>query len=130
MKKNNTTSFIIIGGIIILIIFAIVIAINLLPSHESNSYYVKVGDEMSAKIESVNIDNGKLLITTSGDPIEYCVKSTRTKPASNSICWNKVTNNNASISIFQGKKYYVWIKDNTNNISNYLIVNSNDKNQE
>lgn len=130
MKKNNTTSFIIISGIIVLIVFAIVAAINLLPSHESNSYYVKVGDDMSAKIESVNIEDGKLLITTSGDPVEYCVKSTRTKPSVNSICWNKVINNNASISIFQGKKYYVWIKDDTDNISNYLIVNSNKKNQE
>lgn len=126
MKKNNTTSFIIVAGVIVLSVFAIVIAINLLPNRESNSYYVKVGDEMSAKIETVNIIDGKLIITTSGDPIEYCVKSTKSVPTINAICWNKVINNTASISIFQGKTYYVWIKDEQSNISNYLTVNSND----
>lgn len=125
MKKNNKTSFIIIAGIIILIVFATVLLLNLLPNYESNSYFVKVGDEMSAKIETVNIENGKLIITTSGDPIEYCVKSTRTVPTDNALCWNKVENNIASISIFSYKKYYIWVKDGNGNISNYLTINSN-----
>ena len=128
-KKNNgikTSSFIIAAGIIVLIVFAFVTVINLLPNYESNSYYVKVDKEISAKIESINIEDGKLLITTSGDPIEYCVKSTRTQPNKNALCWNKVENNKASISIFQHKKYYIWIKDEEGNISNYLSVNSND----
>lgn len=125
MKNNSKTTFIIVAGIIVLIVFAIVLSINLLPNYESNSYFVKVGDEMSAKIESVNIENGKLVITTSGDPIEYCVKSTRTAPNNNALCWNKVENNTASISVFKNKKYYIWIKDEVGNISNYLTVNSN-----
>lgn len=129
MKNNNATSFIIAAGVLVLVVFAGVVAFNLLPNRESNSYYVKVGDDMSAKIESVNIEDGKLLITTSGDPIEYCVKSTKSTPTSNAVCWNKVVNNTASISIFQGKKYYVWIKDDAGNISNYLTVNSNDKDE-
>lgn len=125
MKKNNKTSFIIIAGIVILIVFVTVLLLNLLPNYESNSYFVKVGDEMSAKIETVNIENGKLIITTSGDPIEYCVKSTRTVPTDNALCWNKVENNIASISIFSYKKYYIWVKDGNGNISNYLTINSN-----
>lgn len=125
MKNNLKTTFIIVAGIIILVVFATVLSVNLLPNYESNSYFVKVGDEMSAKIEAVNIENGKLVITTSGDPIEYCVKSTRTAPTDNALCWNKVENNTASISVFKNKKYYVWIKDEDGNISNYLTVNSN-----
>ena len=56
-KKNNgikTSSFIIAAGIIVLIVFAFVTVINLLPNYESNSYYVKVDKEISAKIESIN----------------------------------------------------------------------------
>ena len=126
-NENNYSTFIIALGIIILIVFAVVTAINLLPNFESNSYFVKVDKEMSAKIESINIEDGKLLIITSGDPIEYCVKSTRTQPADNALCWNKVESNKASISIFQHKKYYIWIKDEKGNISNYLSVNSDEK---
>ena len=74
---------------------------------------------------AVNIENGKLIITTSGDPIEYCVKSTRTAPTDNALCWKKVENNTASVSVFKYKKYYVWIKDEVGNISNYLTINSN-----
>jgi len=127
MKSNNATSFIVVAGVIVLVVFIGVLALNLLPNYESNSYYVKVDEEMSAKIESINIDKGKLIITTSGDPIEYCVKSTRTTPAENALCWNKVENNTASISVFEHKKYYIWIKDEAGNISNYLSVNSNDE---
>lgn len=126
MKGNKKTTFIIVAGIIVLGVFSAVLAINLIPNYESNSYFVKVGDEMSAKIESVNIENGKLIIKTSGDPIEYCVKSTRTAPTDNALCWNTSNNNTASISIFTHKKYYVWIKDKEDNISNYLTVNSKD----
>lgn len=129
MESNKKTSFIIITGIVIIIIFGVVIAANLLPNHESNSYFVKVGDDMSAKIESINIVDGKLYIETSGDPIEFCVKTTRTKPSKNAVCWNKVENNTATISIFEYKKYYIWIKDEEGNISNYLSINAkaNDK---
>ena len=81
---------------------------------------------MSVKIESINIEDRKMLITTSGDPIEYCVKSTRTK-LTPIFRLNTVENNKASISLFEHKKYYIWIKDEEGTISNYFSVNSNDK---
>ncbi|MBD9115365.1 hypothetical protein EGP95_06290 [bacterium] len=128
MKNNNSTTFIVVSSIFVLCVFAFVVAYNILPNNkESNSYYVKVGDDMSAKIETVEIHDGKLYITTSGDPIEYCVKSTKSKPDSKNLCWNKIENNIASISIYRYKKYYIWIKDDKGNISNYLTVNSNEK---
>ena len=123
-KNNNMTSFIIVTGIIILLVFTAVLGINLLPNYESNSYYVKVNDEMSAKIEALDIKGSKLIITTSGETIEYCVKSTRSTPESQNICWKKIDNNTASISIYKYKKYYVWIKDTSGNISSPMSINT------
>ena len=125
-KNNNMTSFIIATGIIVLLVFTVVLGINILPNYESNSYYVKVGDEMSAKIEALDIKDNKLNITTSGDAIYYCVKSTRSTPESNNICWKKIENNTASISVYKYKKYYVWIKDTNNSISSPMSINIKD----
>ena len=80
---------------------------------------------MSANIEALEISNGKLNITTSGDAIKYCVKSTRTTPTSNSICWKDIKNDNASISIFEYKKYYIWIMDTKGQISSPMSINTN-----
>lgn len=127
-KNNNMTTFIIISGILVLCIFAVVLAVNLIPNHESNSYYVKVEDNMGAKIEELYINNNKLIITTSGDAKEYCVKSTKSTPETNNICWKQIENNTASISIYKYKKYYVWIKDNSNNISTPMSINTKENN--
>lgn len=124
MKNNKKTTFIIVAGIIILIIFSSVLTINLLPNYESNSYYIKPKDNMKAKIESINIIDGKLIIRTSGNSLEYCAKSTRTIPTINALCWSEIRNNEASVSVFPNKKYYIWIKDNEGNVSNYFTINS------
>ena len=126
MKKNNSTSFIIVAGIIVLGIFTSVAVFNLIPRNESSSYYVKVEDEMSAKIEALDIKNKKLIITTSGDALEYCVKSTKSTPQMNAICWKRIKNNEASISIYPFKKYYVWIKDESGLISSPMSINTKD----
>ena len=128
MKKNNNnmTSFIIVTGILVVVVFTGVLAVNLLQNYESNSYYVKVEDEMGAKIEALDIKGSKLNITTSGDAYEYCVKSTRSTPESGNICWKKITDNTASISIYKHKKYYVWIKDTNGNVSSPMSINTKD----
>ena len=50
--KNNTTSFIITAGVVILIVFTGVVYFNMIPSNESDSYYVSVHDDLTDKIES------------------------------------------------------------------------------
>ncbi len=55
------------------------------------------------------------------------MKSTRTVPDAKALCWKNLENNKASISVFEQKKYYVWIKDENGNISNYVTVNSNEE---
>ena len=127
MKSNNSTSFIVFTGVLVLCVFTVVAVINLLPrNNQSNSYYVKVGDEMSAKVEALDIENNRLNITTSGDAVKYCVKSTKSTPDSNNICWKKIENDTASISIYHNKKYYVWIKDTNGNISSPMSINTKD----
>ena len=122
MKKNNVTTFIIVAGIIVLIVFTIVISVNLLPNHESGSYYAKVDTNTDIKVEDVQIKDGYLNISTSGNPAYYCVKTTRTMPKENAICWNEMQDNKASIAVFESKKYYVWLKDSKGNISDYKSI--------
>ena len=127
MKSNNSTSFIVFSGLLVLCVFTVVAAINFLPrNNQSNSYYVKVGDEMSAKVEALDIEGNKLNIKTSGDASFYCVKSTKTTPDNSSICWKKIENNTALISVYYNKKYYVWIKDTNGNISSPMSINTRD----
>lgn len=125
MKNNRQTSFIILVSILVLSVFTVVTVYNLMPKNrESNSYYVKVGEEMSAKIEDFSIEHDKLTITTSGDAKEYCIKTTRSVPKNSSICWKKIENDTATISIYPYKKYYVWIKDMNGNMSIPLSINT------
>lgn len=125
MKENNELTFILTAGIFILVIFTSVIIYNLMPQNtESNSYYVKVNEEMSAKVEALEIKNSKLNITTSGDAIKYCVKSTKSTPSKNSICWKNISDNKASISIYEYKKYYIWIMDTKEQISSPMSLDT------
>ena len=125
MKNNNSTTFIIMCGAIVLLVFIVVITVNLIPKiTSSDSYFVKVEDGMDAKIESLNISGGKVEIITSGNAIEYCIKSTKTTPSSNSVCWNEIKENKALISVFEYKEYYIWIKDENGNISNPMSINT------
>lgn len=125
MENNNSTSFIIIVGIIILCVFVAVVAFNVLPNNiKSVSYYAKVKDEAESKIETLYYDKGNLIINTSGNPKEYCVKTTKTEPDSNNICWKQIINNNAITKAYGYKKYYVWIKDSNGNISKPESINT------
>lgn len=123
--KNNVSSIIIVLGVLILGVFTGVAVYNFIPKNsESNSYYVKVEDDMSAKIEGLEVNKGILNIDVSGDAKEYCVKSTRSTPSLNALCWQKIENNKASISVYQYKKYYIWIKDVNDKISTPMSINT------
>lgn len=123
-SKSNITSFIIVAGIIVLVVFSGVLALNLLPNYESNSYYAKT-EVISASIESLEYKDNILTIKTKGNAKSFCVKSTRSTPEDNNLCWKNIDNNMATTSIYSNKKYYVWIKDENNNVSSPTIVNAN-----
>ena len=126
MKNNKSTSLILVFGVVILCVFIFVITYYLMPkNNQSNSYYVKVGETMSAKIDSININNNTLTVTTTGDAKEFCVKTTVSNPGTNSLCWKNVENGVAKINIYRYKQYYIWIKDNSGNISSPMSIDSN-----
>ena len=77
---------------------------------------------MIAKIESITKENNKLIITTVGDPTEYCLKTTKSVPSIDSLCWNKIENNKVEASYFEYKKYYLWIKESDNRRSSRIVV--------
>lgn len=126
MKNSKHTSFIIIAGAFVLGIFIYIVAYNMIPKNkQSNSYYVKVGETMSAKIDALRIEENTLTITTLGDAKEYCVKTTRTTPDDNNLCWKTIENNMASIQIYSYEQYYIWIKDTSGNISSPMSIDAN-----
>lgn len=121
--KNNNSTFIVAGGILILSVFSFVIAKNILPDNNDNQYYAKPNENMTAKIDKIEKENNKIIITTVGDPTAYCLKTTKSIPSINSLCWNKIENNKAELSYFEYKKYYVWIKDKDSRISERVVIN-------
>ena len=76
-------------------------------------------------IDALRIEGNTLTITTLGDAKEYCVKTTRTTPDDNNLCWKTIENNIASIQIYSYEQYYIWIKDTSGNISSPMSIDSN-----
>jgi len=124
MKKNNMTTFIIITGIFVVSVFAYVVVINMKGNNESNYYSAGVDNLANTKIEYLDIVDNKLIIKTVGDSAYYCVKSTKSVPEINSICFNQIEDNYASVYVLPHKNYYVWLKDSNNVITKAIKVNS------
>lgn len=122
MKSNNGKSFLIIAGIIILCVFSYVAASNMVRDTSGDSFYAKVN---GAKIEDIKISEGSLIVNTSGSANRVCVKTTKSIPNSNSICFKDVDENRAIFSIYVGKIYYIWVMDNSGKISDYAEFNTN-----
>ena len=129
-NTNNMSSFIITAGVIILIIFTGVVYFNMIPGRESSSYYVSIQDDLSDKIESFDITGNELNIITKIDNLEYCVKTTKSTPNENNLCWNKIIDNKGTMKIMLHRTYYIWIKDEGGNISDYLTINSDVENDQ
>ena len=122
-------------GTLIVVVFFFVLALNVLPntstlsddsiipsdSTDANTAFNKGN---GAKIISLNIENDKLKIVFDNEVSEYCIKTTKTKPTMNNICFKKIQNNTVYTSIYKYKKYYIWTKDYNGNISNYISTES------
>ena len=122
MKSNNGKSFVIIAGIIILCVFSYVVASNMVKDTSGDSFYAKVE---GAKIEDIRLDDGNLIVNTSGGANMICVKTTKSIPNSKSICFKDVEENGVTFRIYQGKIYYIWVMDNSGKISDYAEFNTN-----
>ena len=122
-------------GTLIVVVFFFVLILNILPdtSNSSNNSVISnditenntaINKDNGAKIISLSMENDKLKIVLDDGVSEYCIKTTKTRPNSNSICFKRVDNNIVYTSIYKYKKYYIWTKDYTGNISNYISTES------
>ncbi|MBR3162443.1 MAG: hypothetical protein IKF19_06920 [Bacilli bacterium] len=117
-KKGD--SFLIIVGFIILGVFVYVSVLNILPNNSSNSYFSKDND-FGINISKIVYDKGEINVYVPDDNISICIKQTKSIPEVNSMCWKSINNGYVGISAFSDRKYYVWMKNNTNNnISDYI----------
>ena len=119
--KSNSSTFIITTGVFVLAVFSFIVAKNILPNNDK--YYSKPTEEMTARIDKIEKNNDKIVITTIGEPIAYCMKTTKSIPDNNALCWNKIENNRVEVPYFKYKKYYVWIKDDEGRISERIVIN-------
>lgn len=127
-------------GTLIVVIFFFVLILNIMPSNSnsnnnlstnsvisndiSTSTNINTNETNGAKIISLSMENDKLKIVLDDGVNEYCIKTTKTKPSVNSICFKRVDTNIVYASIYKYKKYYIWTKDYNGNISNYISVDS------
>lgn len=121
MKKKKIdfdyTIFLIISGAVIIGFFTAVVVLNILPNFQKDNENL-----MNAKITNVTYNDGKITIETAGDAESFCIKSTKSRPNAQNICWVDLENNMATTSAFPYKRYYVWIKDSSGNISDYVVI--------
>lgn len=122
MKQNRFTSQIIIFGIIVIGVFVYVATINLINGNSSNNFYAS-DKKVDGKIDNYYVSNNKLIVEVSGNIQSICVKTTRSIPENNSICWNDVVDSRYDISVFEYKSYYIWIRDVNGNVSDAIIYN-------
>ena len=123
-------------GTLIVVVFFFVLILNILPDTGNSSNNSVISDDINtstnintnetngAKIISLSMENDKLKIVLDDGVSEYCIKTTKTKPTMNSICFKRVDTNIVYTSIYKYKKYYIWTKDYNGYISNYTSVDS------
>jgi hypothetical protein len=125
MKSKYSTGLII-TGITILSIFTYVISINLLPQKTSGKFFMK-DNNCEAVIKTIQLENGQLIVETNEKTKAICVKLTKSTPEQDAMCWKNVDNKTMKISVFEGKEYYIWMKDINNFVSVPTIYNTNTK---
>lgn len=120
--KNKLSVQIIIFGVVVLSIFTYVVTINLINNNSSDIYYAK-DKKIDGKIDNYYVNDNRLIVKTSGNIKSICIKTTRSVPEKNSICWNDVTNDTYSITVYDYKTYYIWIRDINGNVSDAAKYN-------
>lgn len=100
------------------------IAVYVINNNYSNMQANSTG-YVNEDVRNISYENNKLRIDVSSNIDKYCIKTTKTKPEKNNICFNKITNT-AYASIYEYKKYYLWLLDKNDVVSDYIEINVND----
>ena len=119
--KNKITSQIIVMGVFIFCLFIYIVTVNIIDNSNSSNNFFSKGKDVDARIENFYLSKDKLIVEVSGNAKAVCIKSTRSNPTSSSICWKDVNNNIVTTNIFDYKRYYIWIKDINDNISDSVV---------
>lgn len=122
MKSSNLNAMTIVLGVFILFVFSYISVTNLIPSNATNKYYASDDIGIDARIIKTDIIDGRLVVNIEGDAIKGCIKTTKSNPKINDFCWIDIVDNSFSTSIFKNKKYYIWLIDKDNKISNIYEV--------
>lgn len=117
MKNNHksTIVFVIVGAVIL----GVFIAISMMNMARSDEYYLSTDI-----IKSIDYIEGKLIVKTRNDVTAVCAKQTKSEPTSDALCWENITDNQVTISIYEYKTYYIWTKDDNGVISYYNKYNT------
>lgn len=107
--------FVIIGAFIL----GVFMAISVINMSGVNNYQLSTN-----VVKRINYDDGKINIKTREDIASVCVKSTKTEPAVDSLCWIDTIDNETTISIYEYKTYYIWVKDGNGLVSYYNKYNT------
>lgn len=96
--------------------FVVTITYEFLDVNFNEKTYYAKSDNINGSIDKISVDD-YININLSGNILNYCMKTTRTKPTNSSLCWTKVDSNSLKLNYIKGKVYYIWIMDNEGNIS-------------
>ena len=118
-------TFIITTGLIIVILFTYISTFSILSKNSSNSYFSKDDNKINATIKEIEFSKGVLKLYTDND-VMVCVKQTKSTPTT-SLCWKKVKNGDVNFFVYEGKTYFIWLKDKDNHISDSIKYNTNIK---
>lgn len=119
-------TFIITTGLIILILFSYISTFSILSKNSSNSYFSKDDNKINATIKEIEFSKGVLKLYTDND-VMVCVKQTKSTPTTSSLCWKEVKNGDVNFSVYEGKTYFIWLKDKDNYINDSIKYNTNIK---
>ena len=105
--------------------FVVTITYEFLENRYTNTAYYAKSDNIDGLIEEIRVDD-YINIKLSGNIKKYCIKTTRTIPNKNSLCWNDIESNDLKLNYIKGKVYYFWIMDYDGNINDsYRKIISN-----
>lgn len=118
MKKENKSMLFFMLGIVVIVMLSIISLVNVFQKIEEESYSLapSINENNLTGISSLEIDDNILNIYASNNNVDFCIKTTKSTPELNNICWKKTVNNNLKVSLLKYKKYYIWVKDLNNNI--------------
>ena len=118
MGEKRSNIILVIIGVFIFGLFTMIAIKNVSNSDE---YFLSTDI-----VQDIDYNDGKLTITTKDNIKSVCIKQTKSDPSIDSLCWIDTINNKSTISLYEYKTYYIWLKDYDDIITFYSKYNLQD----